>query len=555
MPVHAHSDRPYEWIGSLSERRATLSPDRVGLIDADTGAEYTYADLDTRANRTARLLRDAGVGTGDRVAVVSRNRPELVDLYFATAKLGAILAPLSHRLAARELGEMLADVDPELFVVEGPFAGKCTDALDEDALDAADLTLLGLDDDVAGEGADAPDGDAFADDFDADRGWAPYGDALPDDGSPVDGPDIALSDPHLFLHTGGSTGLPKQVVLTHGGITWNAFNTIISWGLRPDDTTPMVFPMFHTGGWNVLTIPLFHMGGTVIISRDFDAGRVLSLVEEHAATVLVSVPAVLRFMVEDDGWAATDLSSLRLVKSGGGPCRDAIIEAWGERGLSVSQGYGLTECGPNNFAMPDNFPREKTDSIGMPCLYVDARVVDDDGEELPQGEVGELELASPHAGDRYWRNERETAKTFGGGEAAGGGSGDGEAGEHPWVSTGDLARIDGDGYVHIEGRKKNMFVSGGENVYPPEVEDVITDHPKVTEAIMVPVPDENWGEVGKAVVEADASLTLDDLQAFMEGRIAKFKIPKHLAFVDEMPTSGPGKIDRKSVEAEFGSES
>jgi len=301
----------------------------------------------------------------------------------------------------------------------------------------------------------------------------------------------------------------------------------------------MVFPFFHTGGWNVLTIPTFHLGGTVIISRDFDAGQVLSLVEEHAATVLVSVPAVLRFMVEHEEWAETDLSSLRLVKSGGGPCRDAIIEAWNQRGLSVSQGYGLTECGPNNFAMPDNFPREKTDSIGMPCLYVDARVVDEDGNELPQGEVGELELASPHAGDRYWRNERETGKTFGGDD-------------DPWISTGDLARVDADGYYHIEGRKKNMFVSGGENVYPPEVEDVITDHLKVSEAVVVPVADENWGEVGKAVVEGDESLTLEELQAFMEGKIAKFKIPKHLAFVEEMPTGGPGKIDRKAVEEEFG---
>jgi fatty-acyl-CoA synthase len=531
MTVHEHSTRPYDWIGALSEKRAMLTPDRVGLVDADTGEEYTYADLERRANRTARLLRDAGVGTGDRVAVVSRNRPELVDLYFATAKVGAVLAPLSHRLASQELAAMLDDVAPSMLVVEAPFADDVAGALSEMSV-SIECTLG-----IQAEGHALDDAAPPAAD-----GWQRYAETLPEDDSAIDCVDLALSDPHLFLHTGGSTGLPKQVVQTHGGIMWNAFNTIISWGLRPDDTTPMVFPFFHTGGWNVLTIPFFHLGATVIIARDFDPGQVLSLVAEYDASVLVSVPAVLRFMVEHDEWDGTDLSSLRFVKSGGGPCRDAIIEAWSERDISISQGYGLTECGPNNFAMPDNFPREKSGSIGMPCLYVDARVVDEDGTELPTGEVGELQLASPHAGDRYWRNESETAKTFG--------ASDGD--DHAWVSTGDLARVDEDGYFYIEGRKKNMFVSGGENVYPPEVEAVITDHPDVDEAIVVPVPDENWGEVGKAVVEGDESLTLDELQAFMEGRIAGFKVPKHLAFVDEMPMSGPSKIDRQAIEEAFG---
>ncbi|MEF8900246.1 MAG: AMP-binding protein [Halovenus sp.] len=527
--IHDHSERPYEWIGGLSERRAVLSPDRVGLVDADTGTEYTYAELDRRANRTARLLREYGVGKGDRVAVVSRNRPELVDLYFATAKLGAILAPLSYRLAPRELAAMLENVEPTVLVIEAPFEGEMETVLDDEATpDVPGILKL-----PSENGESRNDGHTR-------EGRDRYDDVLPADGSPTDGPELSLSDPHLFLHTGGSTGLPKQVVQTHGGIMWNAFNTIISWGLRPDDVTPMVFPMFHTGGWNVLTIPYFHLGGTVIISRDFEARQVLGLIEEYSATVLVAVPAVLRFMVEDEEWHDTALSSLRFVKSGGGPCRDTIIESWSQRGIDLSQGYGLTECGPNNFTMPENFEREKTGSIGMPCLYVDARVVDEDGTEVPQGEVGELELASPHAGDRYWRNEAETVETFG------------TADEDGWVSTGDLARVDEDGYYYIEGRKKNLFVSGGENVYPPEVENVAAAHPKVEDVVLVPVADEKWGEVGKAVVEGDESLTLDELQSFMSGRIARFKIPKDIAFVDEMPMSGPSKIDRQALEEQFG---
>jgi fatty-acyl-CoA synthase len=517
MSVHEHGDRPYGWVSRLSERRARLTPNRVGVVDATTGREYTYADLDRRANRTARLLRAHGVGTGDRVAVVSRNRPELVDLYFATAKVGAVLAPLSHRLAPPELAALLADTEPALLVVEEPFVESVQTALEDGPVRSGLATLL--------IGTEASTSGAF-------QRYAP----ATEDDSPVETADRALSDPHLFLHTGGSTGLPKQVVQTHGGILWNAFNTILSWGLRPDDTTPMVFPLFHTGGWNVLTIPLFQLGGTVVLTREVEPGQVLELVESHGATVLVAVPAVLRFMVEHERWAETELSSLRFVKSGGGPCRESIIDAWTDRGVSISQGYGLTECGPNNFTMPEGFPEEKTDTIGVPGMYVDARVVDDDGERLPPGEVGELELASPHAGDRYWQNKVETAETFGGG----------------WVSTGDLARVDEDGYVSIEGRKKNMFVSGGENVFPPEVEDVVTDHPDIDEAVVVPVPDDSWGEVGKAVVEGDADLTLGDLQEFLEDRLARYKFPRAMEVVEEIPTSGVSKIDRTAVEERFG---
>jgi fatty-acyl-CoA synthase len=186
--------------------------------------------------------------------------------------------------------------------------------------------------------------------------------------------------------------------------------------------------------------------------------------------------------------------------------------------------------------MPDGWPREKADSVGVPAMHVDVRVVDDDGSVLPPGDVGELELRGDHAADRYWRNETETAETFGDG----------------WVSTGDLARIDADGYVHVEGRKKNMYVSGGENVYPPAVEDAVAAHPKVAEVVVIPVPDERWGQVGKAVVEGDESLTLDELTEFLDDRLARFKRPRHLAFVDEMPTSGPSKIDREAVAERFG---
>ncbi|WP_435348305.1 AMP-binding protein [Haloarchaeobius sp. HRN-SO-5] len=533
--------RPYEWVGAWSERRAALSPDAVGLRDATTGESYTYADLDRRANQVARLLRTHGVDAddpetldsdgdetpgdavtvGDRVAVVSRNRPELVDLFFATGKTGGVLAPLSHRLAARELAALLTDVAPSLLVVEDTFEGLVDEALSHGACEY-DGPVLGL----------------------GDTDHEPFAEAVPDDDSPVETASFGLDHAHLFLHTGGSTGTPKETVLTHGSIAWNSFNTITAWGLRPEDVTPMVFPMFHTGGWNVLTVPMFHLGAEVVVAREFDPTTVLTIVDERDATVLVAVPAVLRMMTRADGWADADLSTLRLVKSGGGPCRESVMERWWDRGVDLSQGYGLTECGPNNFAMPDGWPREKADSVGVPVMHLDVRIVDDDGDRVDRGEVGELELASPHAAAGYWHAPDETAATFGGDD----GSGD------AWVSTGDLARRDEDGYLYVEGRKKNMYVSGGENVYPPEVEDAVSGHPKVDEVVVIPVPDERWGQVGKAVVEGDDSLTVEELTAFLDGRLARFKRPRHLAFVDEMPTSGPSKIDRDAVEDEFGEE-
>ncbi|WP_132057461.1 AMP-binding protein [Halorussus amylolyticus] len=513
--MRSHDDRPYDWVGAWSRKRAELSPDTVGLVDATTGDRFTYAELDRRANRVARLLRERGVEDGDRVAVLSRNRPELVDLFFATAKTGGVLAPLSHRLAPAELVEMLNDVEPSLLVVEEPFSGLARDVLARERR-AFDCAVLSLSDD-------------------AEYSYKPWPDHLPEDTSAVETADVSMDDPHLFLHTGGSTGVPKETVVTHGSILWNSFNTITAWGLRPEDATPMVFPMFHTGGWNVVTVPLFHLGGTVVIAREFEPAEVLDLVESEHATVLVAVPAVLRMMAAHDDWETTDLSSLRFAKSGGGPCREAVMDAWWDRDVDLSQGYGLTECGPNNFTMPDGWPREKADSVGVPAMHVDARIVSESGDELPPGEIGELELASPHAADRYWRNEAETEETFG-----------------DWVSTGDLARRDEEGYVYIEGRKKNMYVSGGENVYPPAVEDRIADHPKVDEVVVIPVSDDQWGQVGKAVVQGDESLTLDELTDFLDGRLARFKRPRHLAFVAEMPTSGPSKIDRQAVEEEFG---
>ncbi|WP_153952185.1 AMP-binding protein [Halosegnis longus] len=511
-----------DWVGDWSRRRASLSPDRVGLVDATTGTEYTYAALDERAEKTATALTEAGVEAGDHVLAVSRNRPALVDLFFATGKLGAVLAPVSHRLAPPELEELAARVDPVALVVEASLT-ELFDPLLSGANDPE--TFL-----VGEQNPDAKTDTPCGTSLDTARTRAPA--------TPTESP-ASLEDPHLLLHTGGSTGTPKETVIPHRAVYWNSMTTIAAWGLGQTDTTPMPFPMFHTGGWNVLTVPLFHVGGTVVIAREFDPGEVLRVLAQRNATVLVAVPAVLRMMATHEQWDATDLSSLRFAKSGGGPCRRDVLETWWDRGVDLSQGYGLTECGPNNFAMPDDWPREKAASVGVPGPHVSVRVVDDDGNTVPTGDVGELELSSPAAADGYLASPSESEATFGGG----------------WVSTGDLARADGDGYYYIEGRKKNMFVSGGENVYPAEVEDALTDHPDIEEAIVIGVPDETWGTVGRAVIKGDESLTIERLETFLDDRLARFKHPKTLAFVDEFPHAGPSKIDRDAVSDRFGDSS
>lgn len=557
------SDDDYSWVGDWAARRASLSPDRTAIVDDATGTHLSYADCDARANRTARLLEEYGVVDGERVAIVSRNRLEAFDLFFATGKTGGVLAPLSYRLAPPELAELLDLIEPNLLVIESPFVEALEHGI---ARSTTDPDVLEIE-------SDEPAG-----------GWDSYWDAVPSNDAPIDKRQRSLADPHLLLHTGGSTGVPKETTISHGSLYWNSLNTITAWGLRDDDVTPMVFPVFHTGGWNVLTLPLFHMGATVVIDREVDPQRILGQVQRYDATILVAVPAVLRSMARHEGWDQADLSSLRFVKSGGGPCRESIVSAWRERGVDFSQGYGLTEIGPNNFAMPDRYDPEKVASVGKPVLHADARIVDDDGERLPAGEVGELELTGPHAADGYWRNPAASADTFGEDgldSAAGTPEGDdpSTAGAG-WVSTGDLARVDDDGFYHIEGRKKNMFISGGENVYPPEVEDLIADHPAVGEVIVVGVPDDQWGTVGKAIVEpakdvgtppedqgsgntardgaetdgGDRPLSRDELEVFLDGKLARFKIPKYLAFVEEMPMSGPSKIDRAAIEARFGDE-
>jgi fatty-acyl-CoA synthase len=483
-------------------RRAELSPSRVAVVDAETGERVTYREWNLRAGRAARNLLAAGARRGDRVAVLADNALDVLDLLFACAKLGTIFLPLNWRLTDRELERVLAHARPRLLVCDRAATERAA------SLGPVDARL------------------SFAD-LARDTATAPIVPAV----------ELASSDPWVLCYTGGSTGAPKGVVQTHGSITWNAVDTVASWGIGQDDVGILNAPLFHTGGLHVLTTPLVHTGGTIILCRRFDPAQVLALLtSEPRPSLLFGVPTMFLRLIDDPGFALADLSRLRLVISGGAPAPARLFAAFFARGVAFRTGYGLTEAGPNNFWLPPELARDKPGAVGWPLLHVEARLVDADGRVLDGSDrIGELELRGPHVMAGYFAEARLTAQVL----STGG-----------WLATGDLARRDRDGAYWIVGRAREMYISGGENVYPPEIEDALCDHPSVIEAAVIGIADSQWGEVGVAFVatrDAAGEPQADEIDRFLTGRLARYKLPRRYEFVAELPRTGAGKVDRVAL--------
>lgn len=495
----------------LSKRRL-ISPDKLALVDDRTGERLTYREFDERTGALARALRDRlGVQAGDRVAVLAKNRQEYFFALFAGSKLGAILVPLNTRLTLAELRYILQDCEPRVLLHDAVNAAA--------AAGLADVLAhrVSFDEDYAALVAGAPEARA------------------PEPGSEGQLAQALLDRPYLILYTSGTTGRPKGAVLTHGSVTWNAVNTVVSWDLSSADVVVNPAPLFHTGGLNVFSLPLFHLGGTVVLMESFEASRVLELIERERATVFFGVPAMLQMMVESPGFASADLSSLRWVIAGGGACPVPVIDAFARMGVGFKQGYGLTEVGPNCFAISQAGAARKPGSVGFPIFHEDARIVDGEGRDVPPGEVGELILRGPHAFAGYWNNPGATSRAIVDG----------------WVHTGDLVRQDAEGFFYIVDRLKDMYKSGGENVYPLEVERLIETHPKVAEVAVIGMPDSKWGEVGMvfAVLRPGESLTLEEMVEFLRPNLARYKLPRHLEVVSELPRNSTGKVQKEELRA------
>lgn len=504
------------YIGDYLGRRALYTPDQLAVVDAGKAPHrfFTYSELNNRANRLANWLRDgAGIRKGDRVAVLAMDGVEYLDVFFACGKLGAILSGLNWRLHWREIVALLRKTTPKVLVYSGEF----TETVGKIAAEVESITQY-----VHIDGQGIPNSRY-------------YEKTLTDSVlRPVTTEDLTEEDIACLIFTGGTSGLPKAAQISHRMIAWNALNTIIH-DLQHGDITVNSFPLFHTGGLLVYTTPLLILGGTVVLTRRFDAQQVLTLLEEYAATVYAGVPTMYQMMTAAPNWPSADLSNLRFCTSGGAPLPVSLVEKFQrEKGVQFKQGFGMSEFGPGVFALAPEDAIRKAGSIGRPNFFVDARIVDENNQPLPPGQVGELVLRGPSMCSGYF-NEPEASAAV--------------VDEYGYFHTGDLAVMDDNQYFTIVDRKKDMFISGGENIYPNEIEQIIYRHPAVEMCAVVGVPDEKWGEVGKAfvVVKAGMQLTGDELLAHLHHFLAGYKVPKYIEFRASLPISAAGKILKREL--------
>ncbi|MGD8398389.1 MAG: long-chain fatty acid--CoA ligase [Anaerolineae bacterium] len=511
------------YIGDYLGRREIYSPDKLAIIDAgkDPALRLTYREWNRRVNRLANWLKGvAGIGYRDRVAILARDGIEHLDLLYACGKLGAIHTALNWRLHWRELVGLIEDTAPAVLLYSDDFKDAVAQ-VEGEIRDAAFAIQHYLH--LEGEGI---------------PGSLDYESTISEsDDSPVTYEALDKEDIACLLFTGGTTGLPKGAMISHRQICWNVLNTVIH-DLTHDDVYLCVFPLFHAGGLFAYMSSQVVFGNTSILTRQFDPKQVLDLIEREQVTVFGAVPTMYQMLTQAPNWDEADLSSLRFCTSGGAPLPVPLVQKYArEKAVRFKQGFGMTEYGPGLFALPAEDAIRKAGSIGRPNFFIDVRVVDDNNP-LPPNQVGELLLKGPSGCSGYWDNPEASAAVID---------------DEGWFHTGDLVYHDEEWYFYVVDRKKDMFISGGENVYPAEIESVLYRHPAVHMCAVIGVPHEKWGEVGHAcvVLQPNAEVTEEEVLAFMQEHLARYKVPKGVTFLEALPISAAGKILKRELREQF----
>lgn len=490
-------------IAAAMLRRAELNPERTAIIFEES--ETTFGELAERVRRQAGLLKANGVCAGDRVGYLGFNHPAFIETLFAANCLGAIFVPLNFRLTGDELNFIIND------------AGVHTLIVDDALRPVVDPIKAGL-----------CCRHYFSSEAEAD-GWRHLETESASAEPVAQAVDLDTHDVCLIMYTSGTTGLPKGAMLTHGNVLWNNINASFSIGNSRDDVVLTAAPLFHIGGLNVMCLACFSLGATLVLLRNFDPQQVLKDFERYKATHMFGAPAMFLFMSQMPEFEQTDLSSIRMLVCGAAPVPESLIELYGARGIPFCQGYGLTETAPFSSLLTPEWGVKKLGSAGQKPLFTDLRIVDNDNNELASGERGEICIRGPNVMKGYWNRPDATASAID---------------EKGWFHSGDVGYIDEDGFLFICDRLKDMVISGGENVYPAEVETVLYKHEAISEVAVIGLPDEKWGEAVTAVaaLHEGQELTLEALREFAEPHLAKYKIPLRLHLVDALPRNPAGKV-------------
>ncbi|MGA7684918.1 MAG: AMP-binding protein [Terriglobales bacterium] len=545
--------------GDILGERASLSPKKTALICVQ-GQRLTYRDLNHRAIQCASLFLDyCRLHKSDRVAILAKNRLEFLDTFFAAGKSGVILVPLNVRQTAPELGAILKSSGAKAILYDGELSSKIHQLKQNAALAEQIATWIALD----SPSNDLPSHQA---DPDYNKLRATYSTAW-------SSPHCDPEDIYCLLYTSGTTGKPKGVMIPHRMVAWNACNTALNWQLRDSDVSPVFTPLYHAGGLFAFLTPILAAGGTIVLHREFDAGEVWRTVEREKCTVMLGVPTIYKMLLEAPEFAQVNLVHVRWFISGGAPLPIELVDAYRQRGVILKQGYGLTEVGVNCFSMSEEDALRKAGSIGRPMMFTEAKLAGAMGDaNFPEGkrnsqhedslhqenrmggaEQGELCLRGPHVSKGYWRDPAATAAVLD---------------ENGWFHTGDIARRDPEGFFYIVGRSKDMFISGGVNVYAAEIEAELLRHPAIADAAIIGVPHPTWGEVGVAFLvlkraapvantasapsaPTPAAPLPEDLTAHLAAKLAKYKLPKEFLFVESLPRTAYGKVVKSELQSQY----